>query len=67
MTTSSQISSLHDDKPLGRFGSKSMRYPISEAIARAEDWPCTICGRIGCEHEEALPAYRGAFLTQGRY
>lgn len=34
---------------------------------RVGDWPCPRCGLIGCEHDDDLPAYRGAFDTEGRH
>jgi hypothetical protein len=30
------------------------------------DWPCPRCGVIGCIHDDDLPAYAGAFYTEGR-
>lgn len=30
-----------------------------------DDWPCAECGCIGCECD--VPAYRGAFDTEGRH
>lgn len=35
-------------------------------FAITDDWPCPCCGVIGCEHDDELPPYLGAFDSEGR-
>lgn len=56
--------------PVRGLDPQAWGFPNEAAMLTAwglDDWPCTSCGLIGCEHDDELPEYRGAFDTEGRH
>lgn len=68
----SRLASVIDDLAMDTDNSAWLRRAGSVARSLnidslSDDWPCTRCGLIGCDHDDELPEYRGAFDTEGRH